>query len=81
MARSRSGSKIHLVVDRNGLPISPGLSAARLHDSQALEPLIRGIPPIRATADEHPREAVRALGGHLRQAAHQGAPSAVPAGR
>jgi transposase len=42
------GSKIHLGTDRNGLPLSLGISGANLHDSQALEPLIRGIPPIRS---------------------------------
>lgn len=44
--RGKLGSKIHLVTDRNGLPLSLGISGANLHDSQALEPLIRGIPPI-----------------------------------
>ncbi|GAA2470105.1 hypothetical protein GCM10010276_00050 [Streptomyces longisporus] len=45
--RGKSGSKIHLIVDRQGLPLSIGISAANLHDSQALIPLVRGIPPIR----------------------------------
>ncbi|UOB08014.1 IS5 family transposase [Streptomyces sp. HP-A2021] len=31
-----------------GLPLSVGISAANLHDSQALIPLVRGIPPIRS---------------------------------
>ncbi|MFF4902657.1 IS5 family transposase [Streptomyces sp. NPDC001068] len=42
------GSKIHLLVDRQGLPLSVGISAANLHDSQALIPLVRGIAPIRS---------------------------------
>ncbi|MFE9169882.1 IS5 family transposase [Streptomyces kebangsaanensis] len=46
--RGKSGSKIHLVTDRNGLPLSLGISGANLHDSQGLEPLVRGIPPIRS---------------------------------
>ncbi|MBP2047821.1 IS5 family transposase [Streptomyces griseochromogenes] len=46
--RGKSGSKIHLIVDRNGLPLSIGISGANLHDNQALEPLVRGIPPIRS---------------------------------
>ncbi|MEV5612399.1 IS5 family transposase [Streptomyces sp. NPDC052225] len=45
--RGKSGSKIH-PVDRQGLPLSIGISAANLHDSQALIPLVRGIPPIRS---------------------------------
>ena len=46
--RGKLGSKIHLVTDRNGLPLSLGISGANMHDSQGLEPLIRGIPPIRS---------------------------------
>ncbi len=46
--RGKKGSKIHLIVDRSGLPLSIGISAANLHDSQALIPLVRGIPPIRS---------------------------------
>ena len=46
--RGKLGSKIHLICDRNGLPLSVGISGANLHDSQALQPLVRGIPPIRS---------------------------------
>ncbi|WP_433406603.1 IS5 family transposase [Streptomyces sp. CA-146814] len=46
--RGKFGSKIHLITDRAGLPLSVGISGANLHDSQALEPLVRGIPPIRS---------------------------------
>ncbi|ETK32792.1 transposase IS1647 [Microbispora sp. ATCC PTA-5024] len=46
--REEQGSKIHLITERGGLPISVGISAANTHDSQALEPLVRGIPPIRS---------------------------------
>ncbi|MFF7173006.1 IS5 family transposase [Streptomyces pseudovenezuelae] len=46
--RGKYGSKIHLITERTGLPISVGISGANLHDSQALEPLVRGIPPIRS---------------------------------
>lgn len=35
-------------MDRRGLPISIGISAANTHDSQGLEPVVRGIPPIRS---------------------------------
>lgn len=44
--RGKEGSKIHLVTERTGLPLSVGISAANTHDSLGLEPLIRGIPPI-----------------------------------
>ncbi|MCX5103236.1 IS5 family transposase [Streptomyces sp. NBC_00439] len=46
--RGKAGSKIHLIVDRNGLPLSLGVSGANMHDSLGLEPLARGIPPIRS---------------------------------
>ncbi len=48
MDRGKYGSKIHLITERTGLPISVGISAANLHDSQALIPLVKGIPPIRS---------------------------------
>ncbi len=46
--RGKRGSKIHLIVDRKGLPLSVGISAANLHDRQALIPMVLGIPPIRS---------------------------------
>lgn len=46
--RGKKGSKIHLITERTGLPLSVGISGANLHDSQALQPLVRGIPPIRS---------------------------------
>ncbi|MFF7705721.1 IS5 family transposase [Streptomyces lydicus] len=46
--RGKLESKIHVICDRNGLPISVGISGANLHDSQVLIPLMRGIPPIRS---------------------------------
>jgi IS5 family transposase len=46
--RGKKGSEIHLITERTGLPLSIGISGANLHDSQALEPLVRGIPPIRS---------------------------------
>lgn len=46
--RGKYGSKIHLITERTGLPISVGISGADLHDSQALIPLVKGIPPIRS---------------------------------
>ncbi len=48
MDRGKYGSKIHLITERTGLPVSVGISGANLHDSQALIPLVKGIPPIRS---------------------------------
>lgn len=46
--RGKYGSKIHLITERTGLPLSAGISGANLHDSQALIPLVKGVPPIRS---------------------------------
>ncbi|GGY53995.1 hypothetical protein GCM10010342_46900 [Streptomyces anulatus] len=46
--RGNYGSKIGLITERSGLPISVGISGANLHDSQALISLVKGIPPIRS---------------------------------
>lgn len=46
--RGKKGSKIHLVTERSGLPLAVAISAANVHDSLALEPLVRSIPPIRS---------------------------------
>ena len=34
--------------DRNGLPLAVGVSAANLHDSQALKPMLMAVPRIRS---------------------------------
>src|SRR5215216_48427 len=38
--RGKDGSKYHLAVDRNGIPLSVRLSAANVHDSKLLEPVV-----------------------------------------
>ncbi len=44
--RGKRGSKYHLVVDHQGVPLAVLLSAANVHDSKLLEPLIDAIRPI-----------------------------------
>jgi IS5 family transposase len=46
--RGKTGSKLHILTDRGGLPLVVAVSAANTHDSQALEPLVKGIPAIRS---------------------------------
>jgi transposase len=36
-----------LIVDRQGVPLAAKLTAANVHDSKLLEPLVDAIPPIR----------------------------------
>ena len=45
--RGKAGSKFHLSVDRHGVPLAVLLSAANVHDSKLLEPLVDAVPPIR----------------------------------
>jgi transposase len=46
--RGKPGSKVHAVSDRAGIPLAVGVSAANTHDSQALQPLVMGIPAVRS---------------------------------
>ncbi|MEW1995856.1 IS5 family transposase [Streptomyces coelicoflavus] len=48
VGRGKYGSKFHLITERTGPPLSVGISGANVHDSQALIPLVKGIPPIRS---------------------------------
>ncbi|MEV5989082.1 IS5 family transposase [Streptomyces sp. NPDC052051] len=41
--RGKYGSKIHLITERTGLPLSVGISGANVHDSQALIPLTDSV--------------------------------------
>ena len=47
MDRRKNGSKHHLAVDANGIPLACTLTAANRHDVTQLIPLIDAIPPIR----------------------------------
>jgi hypothetical protein len=44
--RGKLGSKYHLLVDRQGIPLAVQLSAANAHDSTYLECTVDAIPPI-----------------------------------
>jgi transposase len=44
--RGRPGTKRHLVVDGNGVPLAVLTSAANVHDSKLFEPLLDAIPPV-----------------------------------
>jgi IS5 family transposase len=45
--RGKPGSKYHLLVDRGGVPLAVGLSAANTHDSVLLEQVVDAVPPIK----------------------------------
>ncbi len=42
MDRGKPGSKMHVLSDANGLPLVVGISAANVHDSLALKPVVAG---------------------------------------
>lgn len=72
MDRGGIGSKIHVLTDRAGLPLVTGVSGAHTHDSQALKPLVMGIPAILGPHGRRRRRARELHGdkaydaGHLR---------------
>jgi transposase len=78
--RGTAGSKFHLLVDRQGVPLAVQLSAANVHDSKLLEPLVDAVGPIRRPTGEpgRPRQRPAKLHGdkgydfgYLRQALRQ----------
>lgn len=46
--RGKSGSKIHVLSDRAGIPLSLAVSAANTNDSYALKPLVMAIPAVKS---------------------------------
>lgn len=46
--RGKSGTKIHVLSDRAGIPVSVGISAANTNDAAALRPLVKAIPAVRS---------------------------------
>lgn len=57
--RGKSGSKIHVLSDRGGLPLSVAVSAANTNDADALKPLIRAVPAIRSRRGPRRRKPVK----------------------
>jgi IS5 family transposase len=45
--RGKLGTKRHVVVDRNGVPLAVTISGANVHDSQLLEEAVDAIPALR----------------------------------
>jgi transposase len=50
--RGKPGSKYHFLVDRQGIPLAVQLTAANVHDTQLLEPLVDAVQPIRRPTGE-----------------------------
>jgi transposase len=50
--RGKAGSKYHFLGDRQGVPLAVQLTAANVHDSKLLEPLVDAVRPIRRPTGE-----------------------------
>lgn len=48
--RRKAGSKHHLCTDAQGVPLSAQVTAANVHDSRQLQPLVLAIPALRGKA-------------------------------
>jgi IS5 family transposase len=46
--RGKTGSKIHILSDRTGVPLSVAVSAANTNDASAFKPLVMAIPAVRS---------------------------------
>ena len=45
--RGKLGSRYHLLVDRDGIPLAARLPAANTHDSVLLEQVVDAVPPVK----------------------------------
>ena len=53
--KGKPGSKHHLLVDREGIPLAAAVTAANVHDSRMLEPLLDAVVPVRTGRRGRPR--------------------------
>lgn len=60
--RRKAGSKHHLCTDAQGVPLSAQVTAANVHDSRQLQPLLLAIPAVRGKAGR-PRQRPDAVQG------------------
>ncbi len=54
--RAKSGSKHHVLTDRNGVPLAVLLTAANVHDSKVFEELVDAVEPIKHPGKGRPRK-------------------------
>jgi transposase len=54
--RGKAGTKHHILVDRNGVPLTALQSGANLHDSKMFEEVVDGIEPIKGVGRGRPRK-------------------------
>jgi transposase len=54
--RGKAGSKLHLLIDGQGLPLALTVSGANVHDSQYLEGTVDAVPGVRNGRPGRPRQ-------------------------
>src|SRR5205823_5967522 len=59
--RARAGSKHHVLTDRHGIPLAAEVTAANVHDSRMLAPLLDAVAPVRTGRRGRPRHRPRKL--------------------
>jgi transposase len=57
--RGKAGSKLHVLTDAAGVPLSVAISAANVHDMNALRPLVQAIPAVRSPRGHRRRKPLR----------------------
>jgi transposase len=53
--QGKPGSKHHVLVDRQGVPLAAEVTAANVHDSRMLAPLLDAVAPVRTGRRGRPR--------------------------
>ena len=57
--QGKLGTKRHVAVDRNGIPLATLITAANVHDSRAFERLLDNVPRVRRVGPGRPRRRPR----------------------
>jgi transposase len=53
--RGKNGTKYHLLVTADGLPLAVAISGANRHDSVLVEPILDRLPPVKGVGRGRPR--------------------------
>lgn len=53
--KGKAGSKHHVLTDRHGIPLAAEVTAANVHDSRMLAPLLDAVAPVRTDRRGRPR--------------------------
>ena len=53
--RGKAGTKYHLLVTADGLPLAVAITEANRHDSTLVEPILDGLVPVKGRGRSRPR--------------------------